>query len=293
MKKYLSLVKFAHTVFALPFAMIGFTLGMQEAQVENWGGLLLKVLVCMVAARNAAMGYNRYLDRDIDAGNPRTAGREIPAGILSPGKVKRFVIINALLFIFVAFLINPLCGFLSPVALLVLLGYSYMKRISAACHFVLGLALGIAPLGAYMAVTGKFAFAPAVLTVIVLLWSSAFDILYALADEEFDREHNLHSIPALIGRKNAMILSGILHAAILPLLFLFYLAAFPAAGEDVWFFSPWYAIGAVFFAAMLLYQHCIVTPSNLTRLNAAFFTANGIASLVFAVFTIVALTIFS
>lgn len=289
MKKYLSLVKFVHTVFALPFALVGFTLGMQEVQVENWGGLLLKVLVCMVAARNAAMGYNRYLDREIDAGNPRTAGREIPAGILSPVRVKWFVLINCLVFIAGAFWINLLCGLLSPVALLVLLGYSYMKRISAICHFVLGLALGIAPLGAYLAVTGKFAFAPAILSVIVMLWSGAFDILYALADEEFDRAHKLHSIPALIGRKNAMILSGIVHAAILPLLYLFYLAAFPVVGEDVWPFSPWYAIGAVFFAAMLIYQHAIVTPSNLSRLNAAFFTANGIASVVFAIFTIVAL----
>lgn len=284
MKKYFALVKFVHTVFALPFAMIGFTLGLKEANVPNWGFLLLGVLVCMVAARNSAMGFNRYLDRDIDAKNPRTAGREIPAGILSPKKVFWFVVINCIVFVAAAFMINPLCGFLSPVALLVLLGYSYMKRVSAMCHFVLGLALGIAPLGAYVAVTGEFAVAPAILTVIVVLWSGSFDILYSLSDEEFDKENKLHSVPAFMGRKNAMILSGVLHVAILPLLALFYVAVFPGGAVN-WI----YVAGAIVFGALLMYQHCIISPTNLKRLDAAFFTTNGIASLAFAAFTIAAL----
>lgn len=284
MKKYFSLVKFVHTVFALPFAMIGFTLGLKEANVSNWGLLLLGVLVCMVAARNSAMGFNRYLDRDIDAKNPRTAGREIPAGILSPQKVLWFVIINCIIFIAAAFIINPLCGFLSPVALLVLLGYSYMKRVSALCHFVLGLALGIAPLGAYVAVTGEFSITPAIITLIVVLWSGSFDILYSLSDEEFDKENNLHSIPAFMGRKNAMILSGVLHVAILPLLVLFYFAAFGEASVN-WI----YVSGAVIFGVLLMYQHCIICPTNLKKLDAAFFTTNGIASIAFATFTILSL----
>lgn len=287
MKKYFSLVKFVHTVFALPFAMIGFTLGIKDAQVSDVWLLLLCVLFCMVTARNSAMGFNRYLDRDIDAKNPRTAKREIPAGILSPGRVLWFVMINCVLFVATAFFINPLCGYLSPVVLLILLGYSYMKRISALCHFVLGLALGIAPVGAYVAVTGRFALAPVLLTVIVLLWSGSFDILYSLSDEEFDKQNKLHSIPAWMGRKNAMILSGILHAAILPLLVLFYYAAFAGAA----FCSAAtliYLAGALIFSALLIYQHCIISPTNLKKLDAAFFTTNGIASVLFALFTIVA-----
>ncbi|MEG0891364.1 MAG: UbiA-like polyprenyltransferase [Bacteroidales bacterium] len=291
MNKYFSLVKFVHTVFALPFAMIGFTLGIKEFSISNWGWLLLEVLICMVAARNSAMGYNRYLDRDIDAKNPRTSGREIPAGVLSPKNVKWFVIINCIVFIVAAFFINSLCGFLSPIALVILLGYSYMKRVSALCHFVLGLSLAIAPIGAYIAVSGLVALAPAIISLIVLLWVSSFDILYSLSDEEFDKENNLHSIPAFMGRKNAMILSGILHALVLPLLVLFYFIAFSTSTSSIagtqlnWI----YIVGASIFGCLLIYQHCIVSPLNLTRLNAAFFTTNGVASIVFALFTIVAL----
>ncbi len=299
----LSLVKFTHTVFALPFAMIGFVLGVKEAEPYHWGWLLVKVLLCMVTARNAAMGFNRYCDRNIDARNPRTSGREIPAGILSAPGVLWFVIINCILFVSVAFSINPLCGILSPAALLILLGYSYMKRFSALCHFVLGLALGIAPLGAYIAVTGAFAWPPAILTAIIILWSGSFDILYALADEQFDKDNKLHSAPAFMGRRKAMILSGILHAAVIPLLALFYFVVFTGADAGITggFAAPyfhvaeravtnwWYISGAIIFSVLLIYQHCIITPGNIKRLNAAFFTSNGIASILFAVFTIIAL----
>lgn len=286
MRRYLSLVKFAHTVFALPFAMTGFALGIKESVPLGWGWLLLQVLVCMVSARNAAMGFNRYLDRDIDARNPRTAGREIPAGILSASNVLGFVILNCVLFVAVAFSINPVCGLFSPAVVLVLLGYSYMKRVSALCHFVLGLALGMAPVGAYVAVTGSFAPAPFVLMAIIVLWSGSFDILYSLSDEAFDKQQGLHSIPALMGRKKAMILSGVLHALILPLLALFYGVVFAGTSAGL---NGWYITGAALFAGLLIYQHCIITPGNLKRLNAAFFTVNGIASIVFAVFTIIAL----
>ncbi len=294
MKKYLSLVKFAHTLFALPFAMVGFTLGIIKssaladggAVVDNWWVLLLQVLICMVTARNAAMSFNRYLDRDIDALNPRTATREIPAGVISTTSAVRFIAINCLIFVVAAFSINTLCGILAPVALIVLLGYSYMKRVSALCHFVLGLALGIAPVGAYVAVTGTINIAVILLAVIVMLWTGAFDILYSLQDEEFDRENKLHSIPELIGRRYAMIFSTVVHIAIIPLLFLFYVNIVDVIKSETLFF-----IGAAIFTALLIWQHLIISPNNLKRLNAAFFTTNGAASLIFALFTILSLLI--
>lgn len=290
--KYLSLVKFAHTVFALPFALIGFTMGVQQMPqdftTKDWIILLFKVLVCMVTARNAAMGFNRYADRDIDAENPRTAGREIPAGVLSPNSVMLFVIVNSAIFTAMAAMINPLCGILAPVALLVLLGYSKFKRFSALCHFILGLSLGIAPVGAFLAVNGSFMvdgaiyFPPIILTCIIILWSGSFDILYSVADEEFDKEHKLHSIPAAMGRRNAMALSGVLHAIILPLLVLLHLSLFNQINYI-------YMVGAVIFTGLLIYQHSIVSPKDISRLNAAFFTSNGLASILFAIFTIWAL----
>jgi putative 4-hydroxybenzoate polyprenyltransferase len=292
--KYLSLVKFAHTIFALPFAMIGFTLGVinsvQSRDIYDWLLLFALVLVCMVTARNAAMGYNRYADRDIDAKNPRTAGREIPAGILSPKKVLWFIIINALVFIVAACFINRLCGVLSGVVLVILLGYSKFKRFSWACHFILGVSLGIAPVGAFLAVNGSFYvngelyFPPMILSLIVLLWVSAFDILYSLADEEFDKENKLHSIPVKLGRKGAMILSGVLHALIIPLLVGLYFTLFNSV-------NYLFIAGEVFFACMLFYQHYIISPTNLKRLNAAFFTTNGIASVIFSVLTILDLVL--
>lgn len=290
--KYLSLVKFAHTVFALPFAMIGFTMGVQQMPVDytakDWVLLLFKVLVCMVTARNAAMGFNRYADRDIDAKNPRTAGREIPAGVLSPNKVLLFVIINSSIFTAMAALINPLCGILSPLALVVLLGYSKFKRFSALCHFILGLSLGIAPVGAFLAVNGSFMvngaiyLPPVILTCIIILWSGSFDILYSVADEEFDKEQHLHSIPAALGRKKAMILSGVLHSLIVPLLVLLHIYLFEGINYI-------FVVGAAIFTALLVYQHSIVSPKDISRLNAAFFTSNGLASVLFAIFTIWAL----
>lgn len=294
MKRYLSLVKFAHTLFALPFAMVGFTLGIVksssivggETLLDNWWVLLLQVLVCMVTARNSAMGFNRYLDRDIDALNPRTATREIPAGDISAKNALKFVVVNSIIFTVTAFTINTLCGFLAPVALIVLLGYSYMKRVSALCHFVLGLALGIAPVGAFVAVTGTIDISVILLCIIVMLWTGAFDILYSLQDEEFDRENKLHSIPELIGRRYAMFFSTLVHLAIIPLLLLFYINTVEIIKSEILFF-----IGAAIFIFLLIWQHCIVSPNNLKRLNAAFFTTNGAASLIFALFTILSLII--
>src|ERR1700744_2728784 len=211
MKKYFSLVTFAHTIFAMPFAFIGFFLAVTTTHYQfSWLKLLLMVL-CMVFARNSAMAFNRYLDRDIDAKNPRTQKRDIPSGRISPAAALTFTIINCLLFITVTWFINPLCFYLSPVALLVVLGYSATKRFTALCHLVLGLGLSLAPIGAYLVVTGAFNIIPLFFSFAVLCWVSGFDIIYALQDEEFDRNEKLHSIPAYVGKSTALNLSTLLH----------------------------------------------------------------------------------
>ncbi len=288
MKKYLSLVKFSHTIFALPFALLGLFWGFEVMQVEAlspdkpyWQSFLL-VLLCMVFARNAAMGFNRYIDRDIDGANQRTAVREIPAGVITPRNALIFVILNALLFIGTTWFINPLCFFLSPVALLVILGYSLTKRFTALCHMVLGLGLALAPVGAYIAVTAKFAWEPIILGIAVLTWVSGFDIIYALQDEEFDKDHKLNSIPAFLGKKNALIVSTLLHVITASMILTFgYLIG------GAWIF--W--IGAAAFLALLIYQHTLVKPTDLSKINLAFFTTNGIASVVFGLCAIVELLI--
>ncbi|NVM62019.1 4-hydroxybenzoate polyprenyltransferase [Mucilaginibacter sp. SG538B] len=274
MKKYLSLVTFAHTIFAMPFAFIGFFLAVTTTQYHfDWLKLVLMVL-CMVFARNSAMAFNRYLDRDIDIQNPRTKQRDIPAGRISPKAALTFVIINCLLFITATWFINRLCFFLSPVALFVVMGYSATKRFTALCHLVLGLGLSLAPIGAYLVVTGQFAITPIFFSLSVLCWVSGFDIIYALQDEDFDRSQNLHSIPAYLGKVNALRLSIFLH--VLSAVFIM----MPAFETQVGFL---YYIGIAFFCAMLVYQHLLVKPNDLSRVNFAFMTTNGIASVVFAV----------
>lgn len=275
--KFLKLVKFSHTIFALPFALIGFFLAVRITGSDFSWRLFGLILLAMVFARNSAMGFNRYLDREIDAKNPRTSSREIPAGHLSPGAVKVFVIVNIVLFLIVALMINPLCFYLAFPAMAILLFYSYMKRFTSLCHYVLGLALAIAPVGAYLSIAGEFHIAPLVLALIVLLWSSGFDIIYSLADEEFDKEQKLHSVPQHWGIKAGLIISAAGHLLIIPLLYLFYMVA------DM---GTIYLVGAAIFTMLLIYQHLIVSPTNLSRINAAFFTANGFASVIFAVFTI-------
>jgi 4-hydroxybenzoate polyprenyltransferase len=273
MKKFFSLVLFAHSIFALPFAMIGFFLGVTTTtQPFNWF-LLLLVLLCMVFARNAAMAFNRYLDRDIDAKNPRTVMRDIPAGRVSANEALIFVVVNCLLFITATAFINKLCLFLSPVALFVVLFYSYTKRFTALCHLVLGLGLSLAPIGAYIAVTGKFDIVPVLYSFAVLFWVSGFDIIYALQDEDFDRAERLHSIPAALGIKNALRLSVLLHvlSAICVILPIFFNQ-----------FSFVYYIGVAFFCFMLTYQHLLVKPNDISKVDRAFATTNGYASVVFA-----------
>lgn len=275
MKKYFSLVLFAHTLFALPFALIGFFLAVTTTTNPfSWIKLVLMIL-CMVFARNSAMAFNRYLDRYIDAKNPRTLLRDIPSGKISANGALLFTIINSLLFILTTACINHLCFYLSPVALAVVLGYSYTKRFTALCHLVLGLGLSLAPIGAYLVIAGTFAWLPIFFSLAVLCWVSGFDIIYALQDEAFDKEHELKSIPAWLGAKNALRLSSYLHS--LAALFI----ALPL------FFTPLggsYKCGVFFFIALLIYQHYLVKPDDLSRVNRAFFTTNGVASAVFALF---------
>lgn len=283
MKKYLSLVKFAHTIFALPFALLGLFLGLEYMELNGlemdkpWWQSLLLVVLCMVFARSAAMAFNRYVDRDIDKENERTATREIPAGVISPSHAVTFIVINSLLFIGTTAIINPLCLMLSPVALLVILGYSYTKRFTALCHLVLGLGLALAPVGAFIAVTGQFQWAPIILGLAVLSWVSGFDIIYALQDEGFDKEHDLNSIPALLGKNRALNVSIWLH-----LLTAAMIITFGMLTSGSWVF--W--MGAGIFLCLLIYQHLIVKPNDLSKVNLAFFTTNGIASVVFACFAI-------
>lgn len=280
-KHYLSLVKFSHTIFALPFALIGFMLSIHEGYGFSWK-LFLLVLACMATARNSAMAFNRYIDRRFDALNPRTAVREIPAGIINPGNALFFIILNSALFVTATYFINTICFFLSPVALFVILFYSYTKRFTPLCHLVLGVGLALAPIGAYLAVTGHFAWLPLLFSFTVFCWVSGFDIIYALQDETFDREHQLNSIPVMLGTKGALRFSEVLH--------LFSIAFVVIAGF-YGHFNFLYWLGVAFFIGLIIYQHSIVKPNDLSRVNLAFGTTNGIASVVFATFTITSLFI--
>lgn len=297
LKKYLSLIRFSHTIFAMPFAMIGFFLGVNfqsdlrhEAVKKTSNGslyqiqylkelalLFLLVMLCMIFARSAAMAFNRWLDKNFDALNPRTAIREIPSGIISANKALWFVIVNCIAFVICTWLINPLCFYLSFVALAVILGYSYTKRFTPLCHLILGMGLSLAPIGSFLAVTGQFALLPVLFSLSVILWVAGFDIIYALQDVDFDRSQHLHSMPAWLGKANALKVSELLH--------LFSAACVVFAGIKG-SFHFWYWIGVVIFTGMLLYQHSIVKPHDLRKVNLAFMTANGIASVVFAIFVI-------
>ena len=298
-KSYLSLIKFSHTIFAMPFALIGFFLGLVawNNQLPGWtinetvgwakkgfhifwDDILIKfslVILCMIFARSAAMAFNRYLDRNFDSKNPRTAIREIPSGIISANSTLVFTVVSSFLFIITCYFINRICFFLSPVALLVVLGYSYTKRFTPLCHLILGLGLSLAPIGAYLAVTAHFSLLPILFSMTVIFWVSGFDIIYSLQDEEFDKSQKLYSLPAWLGKSKALRISEILHA--------FSVACIITAGIFAHF--GWlYWTGVIIFSAMLIYQHSIVKPTDLRKVNLAFMTANGIASVIFACFVI-------
>ncbi len=277
LSRYLSMVKFSHTIFAMPFAFIGFFLAVQINTLALDWTLLAKVVLCMVFARNAAMAFNRWADRAIDLENPRTAIREIPSGMIKANSALWFVIINATLFVATTYFINPMCFYLSPVALGVVLGYSLTKRFTALCHLILGLGLALAPIGAYLAVTGRFDILPLFFSFAVLFWVSGFDVIYALQDEDFDRQHQLSSIPVWLGKVNALRLSKTLHLICASLI---------VAAGIVGHFGLWYWIGTAMFILLLIYQHTLVKPNDLSKVNLAFFTTNGVASVTFAIFVI-------
>lgn len=269
---YFSLVRFSHTIFALPFAVAGYFIAVTEPGYSFSLRTFMLVLACMVFARSAAMAFNRWADVHFDLLNPRTAVREIPAGRISKRQALTFVIITSLLFVATTALINRLTLILSPVALAVILGYSYTKRFTPLCHLVLGLGLGLAPIGAYIAVTGVFALLPLIYSFIVLTWVSGFDIIYSLQDDQFDRNTGLFSIPAVMSRSRALAVSATLHLVSLALVI-----AAGVTGKGGWIFWT----GAAIFAFMLMYQHLIVRPGDLSRVNTAFGTTNGHASVIF------------
>ncbi len=277
-KNFLSLVKFSHTLFALPFALIGYFIALEYSVYQFDWVLLLKVILCMVFARSAAMAFNRYIDRDIDAANERTAEiREIPNGSISPKAALLFVIINSALFVATTFFINELCFYLSPVALLVILGYSLTKRFTALCHLILGIGLALAPIGAYLAVIGTFSWLPLYFSFAVLFWVAGFDMIYSLQDEEFDRKMSLNSLPVFLGKKGALMLSKLFHLVTAVFLIL---ATLLAEGNYLFW------IGTICFIGLLAYQHTLVKANDLSKVNLAFFTTNGIASVIFSIFVI-------
>ncbi len=277
-KNYLSLVKFSHTIFAMPFALIGLFLAYRfNASNFSWQ-LLIMVILCMVFARTAAMSFNRVVDRYIDIKNPRTSQREIPKGVISAKSAVLFTFVNSVLFIVTTYFINNFVFFLSPIALAVILLYSYTKRWTVLCHLVLGLGLSLAPIGAYLAVTGKFDLVPIIYSFIVLFWVGGFDIIYSLQDEEFDKKESLKSIPAAFGKKYALWISIVFHL-ITTILVIFVGYKLNA--------NVWYWVGAILFIALLAYQHSLISPKDIRKVNLAFATTNGIASIIFATFNII------
>ncbi len=276
--RWASFVKLPHTVFALPFALTGVVLASRV--VLPTIGQVGWVVLAFTAARFAAMAFNRIIDRDVDAINPRTRMREIPSGALQLGQAKVSVVLAGVLFLFASWMLNPLCGFLSPVALGWVLFYSYCKRFTRWSHLVLGLGLGIAPVGGYLAVTGAWsepAWMLPVLAMAVMTWSGGFDILYALQDVAFDRANKLHSLPAALGAPRALTVARVLHAGTVLLLAL---VGWATAGGAL------YALGVAVVALLLAYEHSLVKPDDLSKLDAAFFTMNGIISITFFIFVL-------
>ena len=271
--RYANLVKLPHTLFALPFALVGVVLASYVKEVT--ATVVLWVAVAFTSARFAAMAYNRIVDRRLDALNPRTAAREIPTGVIGVHEAGLAVAISSAVFLFSAWRLNPLCFALSPVALAWVLGYSYTKRFTRWAHLVLGLGLGIAPVGGYLAVTGAWStpwWMLPMLAAAVMTWVGGFDVFYALQDVAFDRERGLHSIPAALGERKALLVARSLHAGTVVAL-----AAVGAAVGAGWL----YWVGVAVVAALLLFEHSLVRADDLSKLDAAFFTTNGIISIAF------------
>ncbi|MDI6829648.1 MAG: UbiA-like polyprenyltransferase [Armatimonadota bacterium] len=279
LKIILEMIKFEHTIFALPFALMSMMLaadGLPERRVIIW------ILVAMVGARSSAMAFNRIADLTYDRLNPRTADRALPKGILSVGEVWLFTFFSAVTFVFASYMLNSLAFALSPLALLIILGYSYTKRFTSLTHLVLGLALGIAPVGAWIAVRGQFNIAPIVLSAAVMFWTAGFDIIYALQDIEFDRQQGLFSIPRFLGINRSLIVSKLFHFTAVLLLILF--------GATMHLGWAYFA-GTLAAAVLLAYEQSLVKPNDLSKVNVAFFNTNGFVSIGLFVFALLDLLI--
>jgi len=273
----LEMIKVEHSVFALPFALTGALLAVRGSGL-GWNELAGKfawIVVAMVAARSAAMAFNRVADADIDAINPRTRVRAIPAGAVSKSFTWAFIALWSGVFLLAAHMLNPLCLKLAPLALAIVLGYSYTKRFTALSHLVLGFALGIAPAAAWIAIRASLDWPILLLTAAVTLWTAGFDIIYSCQDHEFDRKTGLHSIPVMLGVKNALLVSRLLHVTMIGLL------VWLSRAMDLGVVS---LIGVAAVAALLVYEHSLVKADDLSRVNSAFFTVNGFVSVLFLVF---------
>jgi 4-hydroxybenzoate polyprenyltransferase len=270
------MIKFEHTLFALPFALAAAAIAARGHGLSI--GRVVGIIVAMAGARTAAMGFNRIVDRHIDAKNPRTAGRELPSGAISLRAAWTLTIVASVVFLGAAAALGPLCLALAPIALAVLFGYSLTKRFTALCHLFLGLAIAGGPAGAWIAVRGDFGWTPGLLMLAVGCWIAGFDILYALSDRDFDRAAGLHSIPARLGVTGSLVVSALLHAVTVGALF----ALAPLSG-----LGRAYVIGVSVVTALLVYEHAIVRPNDLSRLNIAFFNLNGYVSVAFFVATLI------
>lgn len=266
-QNYLGMVRFSHTIFALPFALMSAFVaagGSLQWSVAGW------ILLSMASARTCAMTFNRMVDAKIDAQNPRTKDRHIPAGVVSMTEAGALLFACAALFFFGAWQLNPLALMLAPIALVIVCGYSLFKRFSALCHFVLGLALAIAPIGAWIAVTGEFALPPVLLGAGVLLWVAGFDVIYALLDEDFDKKMGLHSIVVRFGRQNALRIAFALHV-----ISVIFVGTFGWSAN----LGGWFYLGEAGFASLILFEHLLVRPDDIGRINMAFFNVNGVISI--------------
>ena len=274
----LEMIKFSHTVFAFPFALMGATLAALKTGAPPGVGQIFWICMAMVGARSGAMGLNRILDAKIDAENPRTAGRHIPAGKVSTREAWLFVVSSFAVLLVAAWMLNPLCFYLSPVALFFLALYSFCKRFTALAHMVLGICLGAAPVGAWIALRGDVSWQVVALGLAVLLWVAGFDVFYALQDVEFDREKGLHSIPVKLGVERSLWLVRGFHAMMVFLLLLLLI------GTGLGWI---YLVGVLVVAGLLAYEHRLVRPDDLSKLDAAFFTMNGYVSVAIFLFTLV------
>ncbi len=277
LRTVLEMIKFEHSVFALPFALTGALLALRESglDIASAGGKFVWIVVAMVAARSAAMAFNRVADAEIDARNPRTKMRAIPAGVLSKSFAWGFIVFWSGVLIVAAAMLNPLCLKLAPAALAVVFGYSYTKRFTSLSHLVLGFALGIAPAAAWIAIRGTLDPAILLLTAAVMFWTAGFDIIYSCQDREFDAVQGLYSIPRMFGAARALSVARVFHVVMVGLL---------AALASVLELGLLSAAGIAVVAALLIYEHSLVKPDDFSRVNAAFFTVNGFIGVVFFLF---------